>query len=435
MCLSVFLQYVTLDDIMDLVGSDSLHSEEVMRKMWGDSIEAVNCTTPRITYDDFLLLMKGQTRDGELVRDGSQRLASSSQGLMAVPEDGEGDVAMDALPRPMSLTPIKSSGTDDFDLDTPLSMDDDEDLLLAQSPNSAGLAMTNSYGSLTPPTTPRRGPTDFVSPIDVRRKVSTSGMILSPDLEIPGFSTAKPAPLQNRSRSRSVGDDGFDDQEGSESPSSPQSVPPTIALDGQGAIALLEHEPDLKLSDVVDDKGGSVLQVNRQLYRAHRQMRLSVVEASKRFEEQRTRHARDLLQREADGEENPGMRSAPAGLVMRRGIIQPVSSEVIKKFLQKNETEQQVLVEKANKHSGRGRRRRTKTISDMSAMVGSLSQDQLHSISISAATDSPEEPLETVKSVESADEAESVLRGATIPGSFRQVKDPFGAQGKYASQK
>lgn len=436
MSVSAFLQYVTLDDVMDLVGSDSLHSEEVMIKMWGDSIKAVNCTTPRITYDDFLLLMKGQTRDDELALDGSQGLASPSEGLVTVPEDGEGDVTMDALPRPMSLTPIKSPGTDDFDLDTPLSMDDDDDIPLAQFPNSAGLAITNSQGSLTPPTTPRRGPTDFVSPVDVRRKLSMSGMTPSPGLEIPGFLTVKPAPLQIRSRSRSVGDDGFEDQEavGSESPSAPKSIPHASTPDGQGAIALPENEPDPKLSDVVDDKSGSVSHVNIQLYRAHRQMRLSVAEASKRFEEQQTRHARDLLQREADGEEIVGMRSAPAGLVMRRGIIQPVTSEVIKKFLQKNETEQQVLVEKANKSSGRGRRLRTKTVSDMTAMVGSLSQDQLHSISIAAAADSPEKPLEPVQSGESAEEDDSVLRGATIPGAFRHVKDPFGAHGKYASQ-
>ena len=54
---------MTLDDIMDLLGNDALHSEEMMTKMWGDSMKAVNCNEARITYDDFLLLMKGQTKE------------------------------------------------------------------------------------------------------------------------------------------------------------------------------------------------------------------------------------------------------------------------------------------------------------------------------------------------------------------------------------
>ena len=48
---------------MDLLGNDALHSEDMMREMWGDSMKACNCSHARITYEDFLLLMKGQTRD------------------------------------------------------------------------------------------------------------------------------------------------------------------------------------------------------------------------------------------------------------------------------------------------------------------------------------------------------------------------------------
>jgi hypothetical protein len=44
---------------MDLMGSDALQSEDAMRRMWGDSLRAVKCQHARITYDDFLLLMKG----------------------------------------------------------------------------------------------------------------------------------------------------------------------------------------------------------------------------------------------------------------------------------------------------------------------------------------------------------------------------------------
>ena len=55
---------------MDLVGNDSLHSEEVMRKMWTDSMNAVNCHQGRIAYDSFMLLMKGQGQTKEIIDHG-----------------------------------------------------------------------------------------------------------------------------------------------------------------------------------------------------------------------------------------------------------------------------------------------------------------------------------------------------------------------------
>ena len=56
--------YITFENVMDLMGNDAYQSEEAMRRMWGDSMKACNCNHARITYDDFLLLMKGQTREG-----------------------------------------------------------------------------------------------------------------------------------------------------------------------------------------------------------------------------------------------------------------------------------------------------------------------------------------------------------------------------------
>ena len=61
--------YVTFENIMDLMGNDATQSEDAMRRMWGDSMEACQNKDAHITYDDFLLLMKGQTR--ECVRPGT----------------------------------------------------------------------------------------------------------------------------------------------------------------------------------------------------------------------------------------------------------------------------------------------------------------------------------------------------------------------------
>jgi hypothetical protein len=91
-------QYITLDDIMDLMGSAAVQSEDAMRRMWGDSIKAVKCQHARITYDDFLLLMKGQ-----------------SQELPGAPC---------LLPSPADIDLGASASS-------PLSMDDDEDIQTA----------------------------------------------------------------------------------------------------------------------------------------------------------------------------------------------------------------------------------------------------------------------------------------------------------------
>jgi hypothetical protein len=112
------------------------------------------------------------------------------------------------------------------------------------------------------------------------------------------------------------------------------------------------------------------LVVNRKLYRAHRHLRLAVLEASKRFEEQQAEHAKQVISaaREAS-ERHPGRerhRVVPAGLVMWHGQKKLVSTNSIRALLDRNWEQQNSLVEKANRSSGRGRRSKKKTVSDMS---------------------------------------------------------------------
>ncbi len=151
---------------MDLVGSDCTNEEE-FKKMWRDSMRMCNCSTARITYDDFLLIMKGQTRDD---------VSHSSQSLLhVVPEDdvelanatsrasfddnklttGETSVLTPSAQRPISsmlpLTPTIPV------IEAPLSMDDGDGVEF----------LTHSFPvapHFTPPTTPQRGASDYVSP-------------------------------------------------------------------------------------------------------------------------------------------------------------------------------------------------------------------------------------------------------------------------------
>jgi hypothetical protein len=466
---------------MDLVGNDSFHSEEVMRKMWGDSLKAVNCNQTRITYDDFLLLMKGQSKGTAEGPDSKSKLITP-QVLLVVPEEPvvladetlpvkietisvenaitlpSGDVVTEdgqitqprlvltgsdhgsgLKPSPSSavpLTPISSHDNDHMDVqDTPLSMDDDDDL--SPLPMSIDFRVSpDRLTSLTPPTTPERGAADYLSP--VRARSMSTEMLSAPQLKLPGLGgMGKPSCVLSRQRSRSVGDK---DEDGSAVDKKGENTPKFLP-DARRALALPEHEKNQAYA-AINDKSKSALQVNRQLYRAHRHMRISVVEASKRFEEQQARHARDFLiaQNEAEGD---GL--IKAGLVMRRGENKKIPREAIKKYLEQSQTQQEALVVLANKRGGRGRRTRKKTISDMSGMIGSLSQEELGPISIAAASEEQipdhqpaplkallEEPLAIPEVV--LEPTEPNHRGATVLGEFRKVKDPFSAHGMYGLQ-
>jgi len=52
--------YITFDNFVDLIGNCTGYSEEALRQMWGES--STHSSEAHITYEDFLLLMKGQAK-------------------------------------------------------------------------------------------------------------------------------------------------------------------------------------------------------------------------------------------------------------------------------------------------------------------------------------------------------------------------------------
>ena len=492
---------------MDLMGSDALQSEDEMREMWGDSMKAVKCQHARITYDDFLLLMKGQSKEASSELDlgasvssivGSSQLYvveeaaqeadshhgdSSFKGGLLKPRGGDMMVQAngvnlvtnisDESPISPSLsdsnhTPIRSASTTssalmgsqsapstpaghkhilDMDtIDSPLSMDDDDDI------NTSGPGVPGTSASLTPPLSPERGATDYVTPLSGRRTSSIEIQEkLGKYLALPGLSS-KPSPYTRR-RSRSV-----DDQDKKEGEDGNLHVVAHAVRDM--LLPETDHAHVKKFDELVGGKDSkSALQVNRQLYRAHRQMRLAVLEASKRFEEQQAEHARDVIlaQRQEADQADPTMGGMiQAGLVMRHGHKKQVSSEAIGQLLRQNRSQQQALVEKANRRGGRGRRSRKKTISDMSGMLSSMGQDELATIAAQATEAAASEEIAaeptmlaesktlgaapTAQGFGSSDSQrpdivadDGTIRGATVPGEFRSTKDPFGKQGRYGA--
>lgn len=170
------------------------------------------------------------------------------------------------------------------------------------------------------------------------------------------------------------------------------------------------------------------LVVNRQLYRAHRQMRLAVLEASKRFEEEQIKLTKERLraQREANGAKG----HFGAGLVMRHGHSKELSSESVRKLIIEKQKEQQTQLEKANRRGGRGRRTRKKTISDMSGMMA-CGNDEMFNGKAAEQSKSDRPPnLAKPLAVEPTNETELDLhdtakRKPTVPGQFRKTFDPF----------
>ena len=474
---------------MDLMGSDALQSEEDMRRMWGDSIKAIKSTHARITYDDFLLLMKGQTKEGTPSQDLDRELevsvsalVSSTGRLHAVPEAAasyespgspksprtpartltlsSGDVVtfegaiqpesgtdeISELPdfrtssphlptesQSAPTTPAAHKRIMDIGLESPLSVDDED--ITSSGPGVPGCAQ-----SLTPPMSPTRGYEDFVTPGYEHRTMVDFKDLKDNGLMLPGLpqsasGLAKPPPYTRR-RSQSLCDKDKEETSESRELHAVADVVRDMMLPESGILGSVDL-----------DKLKSALVVNRTLYRAHRQMRLAVMEASKRFEEQQAEHARDVIlaAREGDDDNDGNHGMIQAGLVMRHGHKKQVSSQAIRQLLDENRSQQLKLVEKANRRGGRGRRSRKKTTSDMSGMLNSMGQEDLKSIAQKAALDNRNEAdlppndilyedmvLPPPDDVDADDlTADGQMRGPTVPGEFRKTSDPFGMAGRY----
>merc|ERR1711957_799576 len=117
------------------------------------------------------------------------------------------------------------------------------------------------------------------------------------------------------------------------------------------------------------------LSANRELYRNHRRIRLAVLEASKRFEDQQISRLKQQLKVNGPfGEEGKYIDSG-AGLVLRRGHEKNKElwneTEAVRKILQEKQEKEQKQLERVKRRAGRGRRTRKKTVSDVSAMMSS----------------------------------------------------------------
>jgi len=229
----------------------------------------------------------------------------------------------------------------------------------------------------------------------------------------------------SRGRSKSVGEEEKKESYG--------TTPAAYKMNPLRAINLPEHgATDEKLNLILNDKTKSSLVVNRELYRAHRNMRVAVLEASKRLEEEQQRRAREEMRKE-----QAKTRSAGAGLIMRHGG--ELSADAIKQFVAQRKKEEQQKVQEATSRGGR-RHNRNKTASDVRGMFGGATSE-LSNLTLPPQRDSlkmdgipsfsplrpPLTPTTLTKSSIAPDLPElPEMRGATKPGQFRKTNyDPF----------
>ncbi|KAL7536604.1 hypothetical protein ACHAXR_007276 [Thalassiosira sp. AJA248-18] len=396
--------YITFDNFVDLIGNGGGHSEEQLREMWGEA--SINSTDANICYEDFLLLMKGQTRQSDAL------LPSTIQ-----PKIRQTTPMIDKLslhpvlegssePRSSAGGFMSPSSFEDAEeiSDGPICIDDEEDdgalnqgFAEAMHHQGGGFAIKES---LARPKTPE-------------------------SLTIP----------KGKARSKS-----FDGEEKSPPPPAPAST--VRQKNPLKVVNLPEHNrTDGNVNALLSDRSKTPLVVNRELYRAHRTMRLAVLEASKRLEEEQQRRAKEEIQKER-------ARSIQgAGLIMRHGG--ELSADAIKQFVVQQQKEEQQKVLDASKRAGRRGHTRNRTSSDIRGMFGGSGSDISSHLTTGAKKPAPfsggipdfgnppssplarprtRTPVAPAPVVEESSDLPELpkVRNATKPGQFRTTTyDPF----------
>lgn len=376
--------YITFENFMDLIGNGAVHSEEALREMWSEASR--NNSNACITYEDFILLMKGQTKPGPpKVR----KLAPILDKLPLQPVmECVGEDATFESPSMTGgfMSPSSLDGEGEIS-DGPVCIDDDGyDGTLNQ-----GFAEAAQH--------------------------QVTGMAIKESLE-------KSQLPDSKLRSKS-----FDSNDTPPSPASSRKKNAGMAVN------LPEHNrTSAKVNNLLSDKSKTPLVVNRELYRAHRSLRLAILDASKRLEDERQRRAREEMRKEQAWSNNG------AGLIMRHGG--ELSADAIKQFVVQQQKEEQRKVQEASKRSGR--HSRNKTASDIRGMFSGSGSD-LNNLTAPVFRETvapggipdfrgPPSPSEFIKS-SPRDESRvapdlpelPVVRTATQPGQFRKTDyDPFG---------
>ena len=377
--------YISFDDVLDLMGCTS--TEESIRTMFQDSLQLCRSKHARLSYEDFLHLMKGQTYEDAIHVKHSpvvhSPVISHRRGASLVNMDDGFFLGESALPdtrgtantlEGVPFIPLLSTQLSQVEEDKPFQSSLE---VVAEVDYFSDQEVVGAPSSLGEPSV-----------------LTTASFADKPPLSgIPS--------LDKRGRSKSY--DEHDSHPEKEEEEVDESTGKLKGItDSRRCILLPEHtlemheEPDVKdsIASVVslDASKKTALAANRELYRAHRRMRLAVLEASKRFEENQTLRTKMQLQQVSDGGAEPLAKTnlmqsvsaggVAAGLTMKHGNLIRQDSAVIREQMEKLEKEKEEKLQQAYKKAGRGKKKRNKTVSDMTAMMALVSQPEAVSKSI-----------------------------------------------------
>lgn len=318
----------------DLLGTEDggENADEEILQMWKDGISECACPLGRIYYDDFRMFVKGQTKERESLtpRRRSRKSLEGSPVLGAVPE----------------LTTSPQAKTQTFARFEEMSALESLKMPMLDIPNTP-----------SPPLPPMpQGERKVLKEVDIAFPA-----------EIP------PPPGHRRNRSHSLSEPPtikwYDIEEEEE------VTDVTSSQTGGRKTCVVLHSPAIgELKQFIKDESKTPLVINKAHYRKHREFRRSVLEASKLFDKKR--HTNNLNRESLDG--SAFDRPKRASLVMRRGSARGLKKDSLAKLQSQSaglclvpasDYERNIAVEEAAKRSGRIRRPRTKTTSDLSGML------------------------------------------------------------------
>jgi len=328
--------YITFDNVMDLVGeTDASENKEEMKMMWMESIKHIKGDLDRITVDDFMLVMKGQAlgMGGDSFRnsDRASKRNISTRGLDIVPEG--------------QASPQIRRTVNDF----------------ARFEGSSSELMLHSIPMLGEPADP-------FGDLAAAPKISHIADSVIPEKR--AYMRLRSRSLEHNKTNFFEDNDDFDEEE------IRGYLRPSMLLPVRRNI-----------ETVMEDNTMSPLMVNRAIYRAHREMRLGVMEASKRFEEKQKRHELNKKLEEAGKRDGLGpgialvMRRRPGSVGHGSEELKPPHKEVHDEQEQEHAAEskksaEEAALDSASTRSGRPRRNRKKTCSDMTGMLAKIEADE-----------------------------------------------------------
>ena len=330
--------FITFQNLMDIMGRDA-ESEEALQAVWGDCVGCGNNEDVRITYAEFLLLMKGGSIKSKTADNFSTSKRSST------------------LPLDSDFSPIQEEEEEDEE------EDDLEQDVTKRNRLHTDAKLDDRFNRLS----------------------------LSPD-----FLTIR------RTRSADAADE----------------TDMTLNKD----LLTITRETSEMSTDVftlnreTSEISTDSVPKSRQGLAAQRKMRRAVRDAIKRFEDEQMKRAMAELKAEEEAKKKVHI---GAGLVMRHGLPVEVTQESVRKVMAQRQEQQELLLQKANQRGGR-RGPRTKTKSDMTALMSTMPSSDEETLASKAKLENPDALLEV---------HEASRRNPTRPGQFRKTADPFEAHG------